>query len=89
MIAMEDVESPRFSNPLVQKTLDALTKFKREKALSTEELIKLFQIYIFVGRKVMLHQMDKEMLYFIPRDILIASAEAYERYDRSFIYADV
>lgn len=89
MIAMEDPEAPRFSNPLVPKTLEAPTKFKREKALSSEELIKLYQIHLFIKEKVKLHQLDPEMKHVIPKDLLKAASEEYERFDRSFIFADV
>jgi hypothetical protein len=38
----------KINNPLIPKVLDALSRFEREAPLTTSELLKLYQINIYI-----------------------------------------
>lgn len=88
LIAMEE-PSGTLSNPLVAKTLDSLSKFHRVTPLTSNELIKLFQINIFVKNKVKQNELNRDFAKIIPKELLEQAAAEYEKFDRSFIFADV
>jgi len=58
--------SEKVTNPLIPKTLEALSKFHRESGLTQDELIKLYQIQLHVQDLVAHKALSKDFQKIIP-----------------------
>jgi hypothetical protein len=73
----------------VPKALQQLSYFKRETPLTQMELIKLYQIALYIDEKVTKKQLADVFSEIIPKKMVEAACEEYEKFDRKITYDDV
>lgn len=73
---------PIRNNPTIPKLLEYLFDFKRNKPLTKEEYIQLFQINIWINKMIDSGNIPSEYANCIPEDILDKAEERYNEYDQ-------
>jgi hypothetical protein len=62
---------------LIPRLLESLYKYQREEPLSRLEHLQLYQINIWIQRRVEEGKLPEEFLNCIPSDIQVAASERY------------
>ena len=69
----------KINNPLIPKVLDALSRFEREAPLTTSELLKLYQINIYIKDMVATYQLADCFLRVIPENVIALAEAEFEK----------
>ena len=69
----------KINNPLIPKVLDALSRFEREAPLTTSELLKLYQINIYLKDMVAKYQLADCFLRVIPENVIALAEAEFEK----------
>ncbi len=69
----------KINNPLIPKVLDVLSRFEREAPLTTCELLKLYQINIYIKDMVANYQLADCFLRVIPENVIALAEAEFEK----------